>query len=131
MNIFVKISEVLQHSGDKVSYDMSAYRARIDEIYETFGADRVLYGSDWPNSDLLGPYPKVLGVVRAYFAAKGREASEKYFWKNSLAAYKWIKQQNTFAFYTSRAGMIENLDYRGNSYNATFPACNHPEHHKV
>ena len=47
------------------------------------------------------------------------------------AAFRLIKQQNTFAFYTSRAGMIETLDYRGNSYNNSFPACNHPEHHKV
>ncbi len=49
----------------------------------------------------------------------------------AYAAYRLIKQQNTFAFYTSRAGMIETLDYRGNSYNATFPACNHPEHHML
>lgn len=42
--------------------------------------------------------------------------------------YRLIKQQNTFAFYTSRAGMIETLDYRGNSFNATFPGCTHPEH---
>ena len=47
------------------------------------------------------------------------------------SAYRLIKQQNTFAFYTSRAGMIETLDYRGNTYNLTFPACNHPEHHTV
>jgi hypothetical protein len=47
----------------------------------------------------------------------------------AFAAYRLIKQQNTFAFYTSRAGLIEALDYKGNSYNATFPACNHPEHH--
>ena len=46
-------------------------------------------------------------------------------------AYRLIKQQNTFAFYTSRAGMIESLDYRGNSYNATFPACEHPQHQTV
>jgi hypothetical protein len=47
------------------------------------------------------------------------------------SAYRLIKQQNTFAFYTSRAGLIEALDYRGNSYNLQFPACTHPEHHKV
>lgn len=47
------------------------------------------------------------------------------------AVYLLIKQQNTFAFYTSRAGMIETLDYKGNSYNAVFPACDHPEHHVV
>jgi hypothetical protein len=43
-------------------------------------------------------------------------------------AYRLIKQQNTFAFYTSRAGLIETLDYKGNSFNATFPACDHEEH---
>ena len=36
-------------------------------------------------------------------------------------AYRLIKQQNTFAFYTSRTGMIEVLDYRGNSHNPSFP----------
>lgn len=46
-------------------------------------------------------------------------------------AYRLIKQQNTFAFYTSRAGIIENLDYRGNSYYAEFPACTHPEHQRL
>ena len=49
----------------------------------------------------------------------------------AYSAYRLIKQQNTFAFYTSRAGMIEALDYKGNSYNETFPECTHPEHHRV
>ncbi len=48
-----------------------------------------------------------------------------------IDAYLLIKHQNTFAFYTSRAGMIDALDYKGNSYNATVPACTHPEHHTV
>ncbi len=46
-------------------------------------------------------------------------------------AYRFIKQDTTFAFYTSRAGMIEALDYRGNSYNASYPECTHPEHRVV
>jgi hypothetical protein len=46
-------------------------------------------------------------------------------------AYRLIKQQNTFAFYTSRAGIIEALDYRGNTFNVVFPECQHPEHHNV
>lgn len=49
----------------------------------------------------------------------------------AYSAYRLIKQQNTFAFYTSRAGLIDNLDYKGNSYNETFPACTHPEHQRV
>jgi hypothetical protein len=46
-------------------------------------------------------------------------------------AYRLFKQMNAFAFYTSRTGTIEVLDYKGNTYNAAFPACNHPEHQKV
>ncbi|HEX4230822.1 MAG TPA: gluconate 2-dehydrogenase subunit 3 family protein [Bryobacteraceae bacterium] len=45
--------------------------------------------------------------------------------------YLLIKRENTFAFYTSRPGLIENLDYRGDSYNEVFPACTHPEHQHV
>ena len=46
-------------------------------------------------------------------------------------AYRLIKRENTFAFYTAREGMIEALDYKGNSYNQVFPACTHPEHHII
>jgi hypothetical protein len=49
----------------------------------------------------------------------------------AYVAYRLIKEQNTFAFYTSRAGMIETLDYKGNSFNATFPACDHEEHRRI
>lgn len=45
--------------------------------------------------------------------------------------FRLIKQQNTFAFYTSRAGMIDTLDYRGNTFNATFPPCDHPDHQVI
>ncbi len=52
-------------------------------------------------------------------------------WHPAFAAFELVKRENTFAFYTSRAGTIGALDYRGNSYNAFFPACTHPEHHVV
>jgi hypothetical protein len=67
----------------------------------------------------------------AIVAAMARPEREAGATHPAYAAYRLIKQQNTFAFYTSRAGMIECLDYRGNSYNATFPACDHPEHRMV
>jgi hypothetical protein len=46
-------------------------------------------------------------------------------------AYRLIKEMTVHAFYTSRAGLIGNLEYKGNAYLKEFPACNHPEHHKV
>lgn len=91
--VYVKVSEVLRHSGGRVHYELSFYRSRLDEIWDVFGPDRLLYGSDWPNSDPLGTYRQVLNVVREYFTSKGREAAEKFFWKNSVAAYRWKKRE--------------------------------------
>ena len=49
----------------------------------------------------------------------------------AFAAYRLIKRENAFAFYTARAGSIEALDYRGNTVNLQFPGCAHPEHQSI
>ncbi len=90
--VYLKISEVLRKVGDRVPHDLAFYRDRLDLFWDVFGPDRLVYGSDWPNSDPMGTYEQVLGIVREYFNAKGREATEKFFWKNSQAAYRWIKR---------------------------------------
>ena len=90
--VYVKLSAVFRRVAGKVPEDLDFYRPRLDELCGIFGEDRVLYGSDWPNSDQLMPYASVLGLVRAYFQGKTRTAAEKYFWKNSVAAYRWVKR---------------------------------------
>ncbi len=90
--VYVKISQVLRRVDERVPEDLNFYRDRLDELCGIFGEDRVLYGSDWPNSDQWAAYPKVLALVREYFNAKGRAAAEKYFWRNSLAAYRWVRR---------------------------------------
>jgi predicted TIM-barrel fold metal-dependent hydrolase len=92
--VYVKLSQIFRRIDGKVVEDPAFYRARLDELYGIFGEDRVLYGSDWPNSDQWAPYPKVLGLVREYFSGKSRAAQEKYFWKNSVAAYRWVKRES-------------------------------------
>nr|WP_295927452.1 amidohydrolase family protein [uncultured Dyadobacter sp.] len=93
--VYVKISEVLRRVDGQIPTSLDFYRARLDEIYGLFGADRVLYGSDWPNSDHWLPFEKGLQLVREYFLGKGPDAAEKYFWKNSVAAYRWQKRDST------------------------------------
>jgi len=90
--VYLKISEVLRRVDGRVPTDLNFYRPRLDHLWDIFGEDRLLYGSDWPNSDVWAPYPQVLSVVRGYFTAKGKTAVEKYFWKNSVAAYRWVKR---------------------------------------
>ncbi len=92
-NVYAKLSAIFRRVDGKVVEDPAFYRGRLDELCATFGEDRVLYGSDWPNSDSTAPYPKVLGLARDYFNGKSRAAQEKYFWKNSVAAYRWVKRE--------------------------------------
>jgi L-fuconolactonase len=91
--VFVKISEVFRKIDGQIPTDLSVYRGKLDEIFSVFGEDRVLYGSDWPNSDNWKPYADGLRLVQSYFAAKGQVASEKYFAGNSIKAYKWTNRK--------------------------------------
>jgi L-fuconolactonase len=90
--IYVKVSEVLRRVDDKIPTDLAFYRPRIDEVLDVFGMDRVLYGSDWPDGDMWLPVPVGFKIVQEYFMAKGQAAAEKYFWRNSIKAYKWVKR---------------------------------------
>jgi L-fuconolactonase len=90
--VFVKLSAVIHRVNVQVSTDLAPYRDRLEQLIGRFGKDRILFGSDWPNSDGVAPLDKVVGVVREFFQTQPREVAEKYFWKNSLAAYKWIKR---------------------------------------
>lgn len=87
--VYAKVSGVLRRKEDRLVEDASFYRPSLDELWDVFGVNRLIYGSNWPVSDKVGPYDAVFRVVREYFASKGPEASEKYFWKNSKAAYRW------------------------------------------
>ncbi|HEY3738263.1 MAG TPA: amidohydrolase family protein [Bryobacteraceae bacterium] len=91
--VYVKVSGVLRKVDNKVPTDLAFYKPRLDHIYEIFGPDRVVYGSDWPNSDYNCTYQEGLAVVREYFNAKGRSIAEKYFWRNSIEAYRWIHRE--------------------------------------
>jgi predicted TIM-barrel fold metal-dependent hydrolase len=90
--VFVKISEILHPVSGKVHYDVDFYRSRLDELWGIFGENQVLYGSDWPNSDPFGTYQQVISVAREYVSGKTRVTQEKYFWKNSIRAYHWVKR---------------------------------------
>src|SRR5262245_8393743 len=90
--IFVKLSEIIHRVNGQVPAELGAYRARLDRLIGVFGQDRVLFGSDWPNSDGVAPVDKVFAIAKEYFLAQPRPVAEKYFWRNSVAAYKWIKR---------------------------------------
>lgn len=104
-NIWTKLSEIVHpvRTGPRpapgqdappplIERGLAPHKARLDTLMGYFGEDRVLFGSDWPNAVGVSEVPDTVALVREYFAGKSREAAEKYFWKNSVAAYKWVKR---------------------------------------
>jgi len=90
--VFVKLSEVPVRIANSVPKDVSFYKEKLDAIWDVFGEDHVLFGSDWPNSDHIATYTETLELVRSYVSTKGLVASEKYFWRNSIVAYAWRRR---------------------------------------
>jgi predicted TIM-barrel fold metal-dependent hydrolase len=90
--IYIKVSELMRVEDGKPSTDPALYKPLLDRFFETFGEDRLIFGSDWPNGPAVDNLPAIVQIVRDYFYAKGPAVAEKYFWKNSLAAYKWLRR---------------------------------------
>lgn len=93
--VYVKLSEILRRVDGTVPAALPFYRQRLDDLWGIFGEDRLMYGSDWPNSDHWGTYAEVLSLAREYLDEKSPAAAEKFFWKNSLAAYHWVKRDKS------------------------------------
>ena len=93
--VFCKVSALVEHarpkSGEKkVPEEVEFYRPILDAIWGIFGDDRLIYGSNWPVSDNAASYRTLFSIVNQYVQARGRAATEKFFSKNSQAAYQWM-----------------------------------------
>jgi predicted TIM-barrel fold metal-dependent hydrolase len=87
-NVYCKVSGIFQRSNRMPAPKDVAYYAPIFEVvYEAFGEDRIIYGSNWPVTDRGGEYGEQLTLIREYFAAKGKRVTEKLFWKNAAKFY--------------------------------------------
>lgn len=81
-------------TGGRIPRELSFYRPNLDAIYGVFGPDRLMFASDWTNSEQMGTFAETLDIVHEYFTGKGQDVAEKFFWKNSMAAFRWVKRQS-------------------------------------
>ena len=70
--VFIKISEVMRIVNGKASTDPALYKPLLDHLFDTFGEDKLIFGSDWPNGAAVDNLPAIVQIVRDYFHTKGR-----------------------------------------------------------
>ena len=59
----------------------------MDVVFDAFGTERIMYGSDWPVCLLAGEYVKVHGLVNDYIALYYPETQDRIMGKNAMKFY--------------------------------------------
>ena len=78
--------------GQQAPDALAFYKPYIDVVWDAFGDDRVIYGSNWPVSQRAADYHKLQRIVMEYALQKGDEATAKFCADNAQRAYKWIER---------------------------------------
>ncbi len=91
-NVWCKLSALVEGSRKRGAAPkaLDFYRPTADAVWNAFGADRVVFGSNWPVSDHYAPFGTVHALAKKYLTAKG--AAEKAFGANAVAAYKLTRK---------------------------------------
>jgi predicted TIM-barrel fold metal-dependent hydrolase len=80
--------------GGRAVAGLPAYKDQLDMLTGTFGEDRVMFCSNYPQT--VGPVvtrvEQISRLAKSYYADKPRPVAEKFFWKNALAIYRWVKR---------------------------------------
>ena len=92
-NVFMKVSGLVEGTGRRdgsAPTDVGYYRPWIDVVWEAFGEDRLVYGSNWPVSWRFASLETVQALVHDYFSAKGTGPLRKVFAENARTAYRFV-----------------------------------------
>jgi len=79
---YAKVSG-LPRANPQAPLDPALYKPMLDFIWDIFDEDHIVYA---------GRSKPALDILMDYTLAKGQPAAEKFFWKNSIPAFRWIKR---------------------------------------
>lgn len=86
-NVHCKLSGMITEADPKnwKKEDIFPY---MDKVFEFFGAERMMFGSDWPVCKLAGEYDAVCGLVEEYLSKLSIKEQEQVWGKNADTFYK-------------------------------------------
>ena len=85
-NLYCKISGMVTEADWK-AWKKENFKPYMDVVAETFGVDRIMFGSDWPVCLVAASYDEVVGIVEDYFSSFSEDEKEKFFALNAIEFY--------------------------------------------
>jgi L-fuconolactonase len=86
-NVTCKVSGLVTEAGT-AALDLARFVPTIGHLLETFGPQRLLFGSDWPVLKLASPYSTWLAMARALLAHLPAADQEAIFTGNAGRVYR-------------------------------------------
>lgn len=91
-NVYCKLSGLLTETED-FKWDFPDFYPFLDVVMESFGSDRLLFGSDWPVCLSAGSYEDTVKILTNYFSNHPKRTLEKILGENAVHFYG-IKQDS-------------------------------------
>lgn len=85
-NVYCKLSGVVTEA-DWHDWSHDDCRPYLDVVFEAFGVERLMFGSDWPVCLLAGTYGRVKGLIDEYCRGLSIADREKIFGRNAERFY--------------------------------------------
>lgn len=85
-NVACKVSGMVTEA-DWQNWRENDFKPYLDVVFEAFGAERLMFGSDWPVCLLAGSYDQVFKLAQDYVRQRGAHSEAKFFGENAAKFY--------------------------------------------
>jgi L-fuconolactonase len=86
-NVSCKVSGMVTEA-DWNNWQATDLKPYLDVVFENFSVDKLMFGSDWPVSNLAGDYTKIVKTLEDYMAQLTVEDQHKIWSENAKSFYK-------------------------------------------
>lgn len=85
-NVYCKLSGMVTEAS-WTSWKPADFKPYLETVFESFGTDRVMIGSDWPVCQVAGNYKEVMGIVEEFINELSDSEKQKVMGQNARKAY--------------------------------------------
>ncbi|WP_316790799.1 amidohydrolase family protein [Pedobacter frigoris] len=89
-NVYCKVSGIVTEA-DWNHWKAEDFTPYLDVVFNAFGANKVMYGSDWPVSLLAAIYGQLIDLMEGYVSTKLSVHQQELFWGGNATKFYNLK----------------------------------------
>ncbi|CAN5495482.1 amidohydrolase family protein [soil metagenome] len=86
-NVWCKVSGMVTEA-DWLNWSSDDFKPYLDVVFNAFGVNRLMFGSDWPVCNVAGGYDKMLMLIKNYTLSLSADEQARFWGLNAIEFYK-------------------------------------------